>query len=231
MQKKGRLIIVKKYKGSCQKTLRIYLLCNPFAAIIHQRKFIPLHASGFLTANGIVLLIGYSGSGKSTTIKGLEERGYQLFTDDVCVVKEIDGKIYCIPSYPMVKLWENSFNLLELTEIREENRIWPDENKFSIFFHLNFINNWKPLWKIFVIEVDNNTNDDVFLIEQSIIESFKEIGKNTYRNEYIEPMQLNALHFNIVSKIIKQCSIHKITRPRLKNTISEVINLIESHIL
>jgi energy-coupling factor transporter ATP-binding protein EcfA2 len=226
----GNLIIVDSYPDADIKSLRLYLLCNAMAAIIHQRKLIPLHASGIINRNGVVLIAGQSGIGKSTTIKALTQKGHKIFSDDVCVLKSQRKKILAIPSYPMMKLWENTFELLQLGSTNEEHKLKYDMNKYGVFFHDEFISKWKPVMKIFNIE---KIDDDgkVMITKLKGIESFKIIGENTYRNHYIEPMKLNTLHFKMVSGLVQQCEVYKISRPANKESINEVVEIIEKELL
>jgi hypothetical protein len=199
------------------------------AAIIHQRKLIPLHASGIITDDGVVLIVGHSGAGKSTTIKALTIKGHKIFTDDVCVLKLINEKVFSIPSYPMMKLWESSFDLLEIDTKNKTDKIWSDTDKYGIFFHEDFISSWQPVIKIFKIE-KSDTVVEVMIIKQSGIESFITIGENTYRNHYVEPMKLNTLHFTIVNNLLKQCEVYKVTRPADTDSISAVVKIIEKEL-
>lgn len=226
---KGESIIVEQYKNADRKSLRIYLLCSAMSAIIHQRGMIPMHASGILTDEGVVLIIGDSGAGKSTIIKALSKKGHPIFTDDVCVLNNQNGKIEGIPSYPVMKLWENTFKLLELGEITREDRLWPDVDKFGVYFHNEFIASWKMIHKIFILEKSEDM-DQPALINQSGMEAFIAIGSNTYRGWYIEPMKLSVLHFNIVNALIKQCEVLKIIRPAEGDSVALVAELIEENL-
>jgi len=225
----GNLIIIDPFENADAKSLRLLLLCNAMAAIIHQRKLIPLHASGIISKNGVVLIVGHSGTGKSTTIKALTKRGHKIFTDDVCVLKSQYEKIFAIPSYPMMKLWENSFDLLQLGNTNEDHKLKFDINKYGVFFHDEFISEWKPVIKIFNI-VKSDEKDEVQIEKQKGIDAFIIIGENTYRNQYVEPMKLNSLHFEMVSSLLKQSDVYKITRPSSTDSISDVIKIIEKEL-
>jgi hypothetical protein len=221
----GNLVVVEPYANADQKSMRIYFLCSTMAAIIHQRKLIPLHASGIRTDKGVALIIGDSGAGKSTTIKALTNRGHKIFTDDVCVLRSNEGKIMGTPSYPVMKLWENSFDLLQLGKINEEQRLWPDTNKYGVFFHDQFAVQWEPVVKVFILEKVGN--ERVRMEKQKGAKAFVAIGSNTYRGAYIEAMQLNILHFTIVNDLVKQSEVYQITRPAEGDSLSEVISIIE----
>ena len=222
----GNLIIAELYPSANQKKFRLYLLCNAMAAIVHQRKLIPLHCSGIICKTGVAIIVGHSGAGKSTTIKALTQKGHKIFADDVCVLKSENNKMLAIPSYPMMKLWENSFDLLQLGNAIEEDRIMAEMDKYGVFFHNEFIAQWKPIIKIFTIVKTENAHE-VLTERQSGIEAFKIIAENTYRNYYVEPMKLNVLHFEMVSNLLQQSEVYKITRPVNKNSITEIVEIIE----
>ncbi len=225
----GKRIIVEPYKNAEPNSMRVYLLCNAMAAIIHQRKLIPLHASGIIINGGVALIVGHSGAGKSTTIKALTKKSHKIFTDDVCVLKLKKGKVFAIPSYPMMKLWENSFDLLQLGDKNKDYKIWQDNNKYGVFFHDQFVSSWLPVVKIFKIE-KTETSTEVTISKINGIEAFITIGENAYRSQYVEPMKLNALHFNIVNNLLIQCEVYKITRPADKDSICRVVEIIEKEI-
>ncbi len=48
---------------------------------------------------------------------------------------------------------------------------------------------------------------------------------------YIEPMKLNVLHFKMVSALLQQCTVFKITRPSIGNSILKVTEMIENELL
>ena len=222
----GNLIIAEPYPDANIKKLRLYLLCNAMAAIVHQRKLIPLHCSGIICKTGVAIIVGPSGAGKSTTVKALTQKGYSIFADDVCVIKSEKNKVLAIPSYPMMKLWDKSFDLLELENAKAEDKIISEMNKYGVFFHDEFISEWKPVVKIFTI-VKEEDSHKVLAEKQTGIDAFKIIAENTYRNYYVEPMKLNAIHFEMVSNLLRQCEVYKITRPADKNSIAEVVKIIE----
>ena len=225
----GDHVIVEPYQNAEPKSIRLFLLCNAMAAIIHQRKLIPLHASGIVYNDGVVLIVGQSGAGKSTTIKALGNKGHQIFTDDVCVLKLHGNKILVIPSYPMMKLWESSFDLLELGNINDHHKISLAFNKFGLFFHDKFILKWMRVSKIFNI-VKSGFENGVSIQKLKGLEAFKIIGENTYRNHYIDHMKLNRLHFEMVAGLLQQSDVFKISRPDGKDSISEVIKFIEQEL-
>lgn len=81
----GNSIIIQKEPHADWESVRLFCLSNAFAAILYQRKSIPIHCSAFIHRDQLILIFGDSGAGKSTTLGAMLKRGYGVFSDDVCV--------------------------------------------------------------------------------------------------------------------------------------------------
>lgn len=73
---------------------------------------IALHASVVAIDEGAVLLLGESGSGKSTTAAAFAVMGYEILADDVCVLIEIDDEFWVEAAYPGIRLWPDAANVM-----------------------------------------------------------------------------------------------------------------------
>ena len=63
-----------------------------------------LHASGFLTARGVVAVAGESGAGKSTFARVADEVGYPRIADDQLIVRPGQESLEVLPRFPQLKL-------------------------------------------------------------------------------------------------------------------------------
>lgn len=100
----------------CEESLFRHILLNPMiAALLRQREMFVLHASGVVSPDGVVLLCGDSGAGKSTTAAALTQLGWPLQTDDVSALR-LDGKdsIDVPAGARHVHLFEESSKALDL---------------------------------------------------------------------------------------------------------------------
>ena len=68
----GKEIILEIKDKLDDKSLRLFLLTNGLAAILHQRNKVLLHAGAIHTEKGLVVICGQSGAGKSTTLEIME---------------------------------------------------------------------------------------------------------------------------------------------------------------
>jgi hypothetical protein len=75
------------------------------AALLHQRGCLVLHASAVLLDDGVAIVTGESGAGKSTTLAALAARGYRALSDDVTALAiGSDGEIEVTAGLPWIHL-------------------------------------------------------------------------------------------------------------------------------
>jgi hypothetical protein len=85
-----------------------YLLGPVIAFVLRLRGLAALHASAVEIDGSAALFIGPPGAGKSTTAAAFALSGFPVLTDDVAIVTRIAGRLQVVPSYPRVRLWEES---------------------------------------------------------------------------------------------------------------------------
>lgn len=224
----GRNIIIDPYHEADNESIRLFMLSNAMAAILHQRNTIPFHSSGIVTEKGLILFTGKSGAGKSTTVFGLAQQGFELFTDDVCVLYEnhSTGKIEAVPSYPMIKLWENTIDEMATGKFEKSYRVRPSLPKYGIFQHETFINSSIPIHRIFILNA-NNTAKEFSCTPLDRIKAFNELQINTYRRAQIDMMKMHKLHFQIVTTLTRQARVFQVERPENQEGISAFIQFIK----
>lgn len=227
----GDTIIVEPLPGADEKSIRLFLLSNAIAAILHQRDMIPFHASAVHYQDGLLLFCGRSGAGKSTLATALQQKGYKVFSDDVCVLKYDAGsnKVFAYTSYPMMKLWEDSFVKVGLDAAVEEDKIRPHLAKYARFYHDDFDINAYPVKQVFVLDPDGHVKAPA-IEKLGSVKGFSKLQRNTYRYMQMNAMQKRGIHFDIISKLAAAVPVCLLSRPAHGNTIEEVIKLVESQL-
>lgn len=226
----GNEIRIDPNPAADEKSVRLFLLSNAMAAALHQRNLIPLHASAIFHEDGIVLFCGPSGVGKSTTVTALQAKGYKVFSDDVCVLKPSVNNpdlIMAVPSYPMMKLWIDSFNKTGVQMAGEEDRIRPHLAKYARFYHDEYEIAPRPIKRVFMLD-SGSLEQRAIIKEMAAIESFSALQRNTYRHVQMNAMKKRDFHFSIVSKLTATVPVSRISRPQHVNTVNEVVELVES---
>lgn len=213
--KDGAQVILEPYYEVESRSIRIHLLATVMAVVLLQKGIIPFHASGIIYDNRLILFTGDSGAGKSTTLAYLYSQGYQVFTDDVCVLKQStvnENVIEGIASYPMLKLWDDTVVKLDNNIFNDKSfRIKPGMEKFGYFFHEHFIKEPVPINKIFILK--KSTLDlPVTAVRLSGIEAFQHLERQAYRNHLINTQYLRTLQFRLLSQLSKEVEIVEISR-------------------
>ncbi|WEK00392.1 MAG: hypothetical protein P0Y59_01460 [Candidatus Sphingomonas phytovorans] len=100
----------------CDEALFRHVLLNPMlAALLRQRDLLVLHASGVVSPDGVVLICGDSGAGKSTTAAAMTRLGWPLHTDDVSALSLDRTEIIEVPAGARhVHLFEEASDALAL---------------------------------------------------------------------------------------------------------------------
>ena len=227
----GNRIVLCRDEAADWDSLRLFCLSNSFAAILHQRKIIPIHCAAFLFQDQLVLIFGHSGAGKSTILGAMMNKGYQVFSDDVCVpvLDHDSGLVSLLSSYPMLKYWSDSVGRLGIAANQLSRKIRPDMDKFGVYFHDKFIlETRKPIFS-FLLEASKEPKP---LTLQPIngIDLFQRLEQNAYRGEYLGYANLKFEHFNLFTQLANQSKSFLIQRSEEDDTIDDIVNLIEAAI-
>jgi len=223
--KNGEEIIIEPFKNYDTDDLRLFLLGSVFGALLHQRSHFVLHASTIETPKGAISFSGISGAGKSTLTKAFAKKGYKVLSDDVTSITFSEKEIpFVTPGFDKIKLWEDSAKHLG-EDLKNAKKIRKEIQKYNIKLGDSFSETHKPLKAIFILNTDNNEE-----ITHKRIESFYKIQaliNNTYRMNFIGNSENRGLHLKQCGKISSAVEIFRITRPKNKFVVEEMIELIE----
>lgn len=89
-----------------------YLLGPVMSYVLHLRGRFSLHAGAFNLDDEAVAIAGAPEAGKSTLLAALALRGHRVLSDDVAPLLDADAGFRVEPSYPRVRLWEDSVDQL-----------------------------------------------------------------------------------------------------------------------
>jgi len=227
----GRQIVVEPIgEIKNKRDIRLYILATVMAAILMQRRLMPLHSSAISYHGELYCICGDSGVGKTTTISYLSNKGYDIFSDDILVLnKDKENDITANASYPMIKLWGDT--LEKMNDSRYSNKsfpIMPGMDKYGFFFHKRFNTNRLTIKKIFIIKKQECR--DIFIKEIKGFDAFTSLMKQIYRPMLIQSNSLKQLCFLMISNLARESKIYEIIRP--VNCVPEMLsNNIENLIL
>ncbi len=104
----GREILVEAEPGVEERVVRLSLFGPALALALLQRGLLILHGGAVAIGDQAVLVLGPSGTGKSTMTAELCHQGGRILTDDVVVMDTSASTIRVLPGVPLLKLWPDA---------------------------------------------------------------------------------------------------------------------------
>lgn len=112
IERSGRHVRCASHRGTPPETVRHLFLDQVLPLVLNLRGRESLHASAVCVPGGACGLLGESGSGKSTLAAAFGARGHRVVSDDCLPVRLAGDAVMVEPSYPGLRLWEDSAALL-----------------------------------------------------------------------------------------------------------------------
>ncbi|WP_460540754.1 ATP-binding protein, partial [Echinicola sediminis] len=227
----GNKIIVQPKSNADLASVRLFMLSNAFAGLLFQRSSVPFHAGAIITnKKDLLLIMGHSGTGKSTLVSELRRRGYQLFSDDVVVFQKNDStkdSFMVSASYPMIKLFSNSISNLNDDRLKKNHVLKDNKNKHGIYFHEEFSTEELPVKKIIVL---NPTEMNTTYTHQYLtgLKAIIALHDNIYRHKFDASYNNDFNTFNMLSIIAKKVQVIEVSRDKEKSNIEDFGNYVEN---
>ena len=89
--------------------VRHLLLDQVIPRIASHKGRLVLHASAVVHDGKAIIFLGDTGSGKSTLVAGFCMQDYEILTDDCILLSPDSNRTMCIPCYPGIRLWNDSY--------------------------------------------------------------------------------------------------------------------------
>jgi hypothetical protein len=219
----GTEIEISPLSSSDPASIRLFLLSMVLPAALNQQQKILIHASAVIVNGKANFFIGHSRAGKSSLVASLKSRGYRVFSDDVCVLEKrrSDGQVQAYASYPMMKLWEETVDMLADPEYRKHHRIRPQLTKFGQFFHEDFDTQPYLVGRIYIINPHEDEGDIYRHKPLGGLEAFEKLSKHTYRSQFVKSESHRIIHLGIMSQLVRQSPITDVYRHKTKSTIQD----------
>ena len=101
----GRHVAAGHLENATAESFQSYLLGWVLSFALVKQGYEPLHATVVVVDGKAVAFLGTSGDGKSTLAAAFVHAGHTLLTDDLLVIREVDGVFLGFPGPPRLKLF------------------------------------------------------------------------------------------------------------------------------
>jgi hypothetical protein len=206
--KNGNEIIVGTEKEQVDKEIRLFLLGSALGALFIQRGLLPIHGSAVKFGNRATIFTGQSGVGKSSIASFFLQKGFQVLTDDICVINE---NLELNPGFPKMKLWHD---VVENLNLKKENlsKVRDDMQKYHLPIENQFYSKSIKPERLIIIQTQNSKS---FEIEELFgIKKFNAIKNNTYRYRFVGGLEKRLEHFKILNKLLPEIKVYRVSRPQ-----------------
>lgn len=229
MVKGGREIIIDRIQGVEDEVLRLIILGQAMAVLLHQRGYLILHAGAIEVEGGVVAFLGASGSGKSTMIAALNSLGYGLVADDVVAV-DVDnmGNAMVFSAIPQIKLWPETAGILG-NRPEEMPRVHPQLEKRVLRRIPGFKQASYPLRLLYVIAEGTGTDPEFEPIPSQ--EALLELVRYSYILNLWENTAADPKHFGRCGKLVNLVPIYRLKRKRCLPDLRNLARLVEKDII
>jgi hypothetical protein len=221
----GDHILVEPEQGADPQSVRLYLLGSAIGAIMHQREQLVLHGNAIRFGDQCVVFAGNSGNGKSTLAAALYQEGHEVLSDDLAV---IDREFRVQPSYPQLKLWQDTARKLEL-DTTQLKRIRLQVEKYAYPLTTGFCTTPLPIAALYILHTHNDNDFKVERIKG--MEKFTPLKNHTYRSRVLDGLGLEAAHLRACGELVKRIQLTHLTRPNHGFDLDTLITTIKADLV
>ncbi|MBI9014126.1 MAG: hypothetical protein JEZ08_17960 [Clostridiales bacterium] len=226
----GNRIIIEPALGADETWVSLFLEGRGLTAILNQRNLLTLHGSGVMIENKGVLILGDSGAGKSSLATGLLNCGYNLITDDLIGLYEMNGRLLTHMGIPVQRLGKELIIKFEI-----ENKVtgaveYPGvrREKFYVNRHTKIRKEPIEIHSIFYIKKHKK---EIEFIQLKGIEKIDVLLKNLYREDFMTMFNSHEMNFKKIVDLASNTTMFTLKREDGKDTIDEQIKLIVESII
>lgn len=208
-----------------ESVLRPVILGPLFAMLLRQRGLLVLHASCVAIDGVAVAFMTYSGGGKSTLAEALNNRGYDLLTDDVMAIDLSGDRPMVIPSFPQIKLLPDAAAAIgpapdTLPLLHSQTP------KLAHQLSQGFLQTPLPLKRLYVLEM--GTHLEIIPLDGQ--QTFVELLRNSRAVGLLSAPEFTSTHLHQCTRLAKQVPISTLMRQRSLAAMPDAIALIENDI-
>ena len=226
----GREVTVEPAAGALTGDIRAYLLAPIFSCLCFQCGMYALHGSSVRVGDEVVSFLGDSGAGKSTLAACLEQRGFPVVSDDICLLDPGsggEGRPRVIPVAPALKLWRSALDHLGALPERLP-RVWSREDKYRL--RIGHSEERLPLREIVFLEWEEDGSADVSFARVEGVQAVHRLMGYTHFDYLMKATGRQAESFLQSAAILRSVPAVALRRPRDFSLLQRVTDEVVAHL-
>lgn len=218
----GEDVFIELKKDISKDLLRSYLLGVLMATLLRQRGLLVLHACAVERDGTAICFVGESGWGKSTIAEYFCQRGFRLMTDDVLAIRTEDDAPTAIPSYPQVRLREESARSLRENDPQLQ-LIEAQTTKWVHAAH-EFQSSSMPLSRIYMLKPSYSDRTEIAPL--SARTALMMLVRHTRATNLIKDPRYLDDHMKQCQRLIEEIPVVSLERQRRMDRLEEIYNVV-----
>lgn len=208
---KGSEILYQAEANIHPDVFRLFLLGSAMGALLQQRGLVVLHGNALSwKGDSCEIYVGHSGAGKSTMAAYAWQQGAHILADDICAIEfDEHGCPRVIPSYPQLKLWQNTADLLRI-ETNALPRVRPEDEKYALRIEAQFCDMLLPLKTIYQIQPDLKEPQEVRGVAK-----IRLLMEQSYRAHFLSKMKREQAYIQRLIYLAGRVQIKQLPRMNL----------------
>lgn len=212
--------------------LKSWLYGSVLTAALQMNDRFALHASAVIVNDELFMFCGNSGIGKSTLASQLHSRGYNIFSDDKCVLfwHKSEERFYAYPTLRIARLWKDATDKINDTSFLESPQsVALKKEKYQYLLSEDvYISTPKPIKRIYRI---HNLPEDrkLQVFNPTGVRKIKQLQAQTHRLNFVKGLGKTKVHWEYLEQIIKKVSYAVLGRPR-NTPIEDFVDFVEHQI-
>jgi hypothetical protein len=176
------------------ETVKHLFLDQVLPIILAGQSKLALHASAVATSAGAIAFAGETGQGKSTLAASFAVAGLPLMSDDCLLLQEVDCSLLALPSYPGLRLWNETIAALftsnptfsQVAHYSNKKRILPSENQ------LLYCSIAVPLRRVYFLEPQYAESEQmaISVVRLSPRDAFIQLLSFTFKLDFVDRDEL-----------------------------------------
>ncbi|MGN6398630.1 MAG: hypothetical protein ACTHMI_23880 [Mucilaginibacter sp.] len=154
--------------------------------IMRLKGLLCLHGSVVNIDGEAVVLVGKKKSGKSTTAKAFANLGFKVLSDDIAVIKFIDGDFFVEPGYPKVRLRPQPLTVFYPDIAYEFVSVYSHRDSKYSDLGESFWGTPLKLGAIYLLDEDNDA-DGIPFVKPTSAERLVYLHSNTFASYVLSP--------------------------------------------
>ena len=209
----GRTVACAELEESTAEWFRTYLLGVVLSFALLKQGHEPLHATVVVVDGKGIAFFGDSGWGKSTLAASFLQAGHTVLTDDLLIIREVDGILYGYPGPSRIKLFLDVARRFQKEKITDEPTD-PDSEKLILQLARHEVRDRPvPLHRFFFLDEPQNQESGLSIRTLSPREAFLAVVGASFNRRVTSPDRLQR-QFVAAREWSRRLPVRRISYPR-----------------